>query len=125
MHYKRKIIKYVLSTIFIVAITLPSVGQQMDPHNYTSISHKADSLLSKMTLEEKAGQLTIYGGNQKGLKKLIEKGLVGGTNGMLPGRGNVSEYLTQLQKIAMQSRLKIPLLFMGDVIHGYRTTFPV
>src|SRR5690625_2869949 len=44
---------------------------------------------------------------------------------MLPGRGNVSEYLTQLQKIAMQSRLKIPLLFMGDVIHGYRTTFPV
>lgn len=89
------------------------------------LDKKADSLLALMTLEEKAGQLCIYGSGQKNLKELIRQGLVGGTNGMLPGKKNVSNYLKELQQTALQSRLKIPLLFMGDVIHGYRTTFPV
>ncbi|HEX5553240.1 MAG TPA: glycoside hydrolase family 3 N-terminal domain-containing protein [Chitinophagaceae bacterium] len=89
------------------------------------IDHRVDSLLAKMSLEEKVGQLSLFGSDKKNLKELIKKGLIGGTNGMLPGRENVSGYLKQLQELALQSRLKIPLFFMGDVIHGYRTTFPV
>lgn len=95
------------------------------PAPASAVSRRIDSLISVMTLQEKAGQLTIFGSDKKNLKSLIAKGLVGGTNGMLPGKKNVSGYLRDLQQTAMQSRLKIPLLFMGDVIHGYRTTFPV
>ncbi len=117
---------FVLFTgVFILSLNAIQAQQLSAEDRLSLLNHKADSILSLMTLKEKAGQLTIYGGNQKGLKEAIKNGLVGGTNGMLPGREKVSKYLTQLQKMAMQSRLKIPLLFMGDVIHGYRTTFPV
>lgn len=109
--------------------TLPAPAQNVPPsghaHHDENIGRKADSVLALMTLEEKAGQLCIFGSDKKELNELILKGLVGGTNGMLPGKKNVPAYLTGLQEAAMQSRLKIPLLFMGDVIHGYRTTFPV
>lgn len=93
--------------------------------NSPEILHKADSVLSMMNLEEKIGQLTIFGSDKKDLEQLIKDGKVGGTNGMLPGKKDVRGYLKNLQNAAMQSRLKIPLLFMGDVIHGYRTSFPV
>ncbi|GET23684.1 beta-glucosidase [Prolixibacter sp. NT017] len=88
------------------------------------IAHKVDSILSLMTLEEKAGQLCILGADHPNLKQLVKEGKLGGTNGVLPGR-NVGRYTRQMQKLAMQSRLKIPLLFMGDVIHGFQTGFPV
>jgi len=88
------------------------------------IAHKVDSVLSLMTLEEKAGQLCIMGADHPNLKQLVKEGKLGGTNGVLPGR-NVGRYTRQMQKLAMQSRLKIPLLFMGDVIHGFQTGFPV
>lgn len=88
------------------------------------IAHKVDSVLSLMTLEEKAGQLCILGADHPNLKQLIKEGKLGGTNGVLPGR-NVGQYTRQMQTLAMQSRLKIPLLFMGDVIHGFQTGFPV
>lgn len=45
------------------------------------VLHKADSILSLMTLEEKCGQLTIFGSDKKGLEQLIKEGKVGGTNG--------------------------------------------
>jgi len=89
-----------------------------------TIAHKVDSVLSLMTLEEKAGQLCIFGSDHPHLKRLIKEGKLGGTNGVLPGK-NVGRYTRQMQKLAMQSRLKIPLLFMGDVIHGFQTGFPV
>jgi beta-glucosidase len=91
----------------------------------TFINTRIDSLLSVMTLEEKAGQLTLLDSDHQDLRTLIKEGLVGGTNGMLPGKKNVSGYLRELQQDALRSRLGIPLFFMGDVIHGYRTTFPV
>ena len=89
-----------------------------------TIAHKVDSVLSLMTPEEKAGQLCIFGSDHPHLKRLIKEGKLGGTNGVLPGK-NVGHYTRQMQKLAMQSRLKIPLLFMGDVIHGFQTGFPV
>ena len=88
------------------------------------VAHKVDSVLSLMTLDEKAGQLCILGADHPNLKQLIKEGKLGGTNGVLPGR-NVGQYTHQMQTLALQSRLKIPLLFMGDVIHGFQTAFPV
>lgn len=84
-----------------------------------------DHLLQRMTLEEKVGQLTIAGGGQKNLEQLIRKGRIGGTNGVLPNQENLVAYTRRMQKLAMRSRLKIPLWFMGDVTHGFRTIFPM
>lgn len=90
---------------------------------------KIDSLLSLMTLEEKAGQLSIFTNdlNEKGnfiqdqYVTLISQGAVGG---IFNAHG--AEYTRRLQKIAVEkSRLGIPLLFAFDVIHGHHTIFPV
>lgn len=109
----------------LVACSPKTVSQNTVSAHRPDLHRKVDSVLSLMTLKEKAGQLCIYGANRNDLKELIKEGLAGGTNGMIPNKENVSGHLKQLQQLAMQSRLKIPLLFMGDVIHGYRTTFPV
>jgi len=94
-----------------------------------TIDQKVDSVLKLMTLDEKVGQMNQYNGdwdatgpitNDGDKQNQIRKGMVGS---MLNVTG--VEHTTQLQKIAMQSRLKIPLLFGQDIIHGYRTTFPV
>ena len=90
---------------------------------------KVDSVLSLMTLEEKIGQLNQYTGNGQATGPVIddttkivqiEKGLVGS---MLNIRG--AERTRRLQEHAMKSRLRIPLLFGLDVIHGMQTVFPV
>lgn len=95
-----------------------------------TIDQKVTELLSKMTLEEKVGQLVQYSGfdyatgpqnsNSAIVLEEIKKGNVGS---MLNVAG--VEETRSFQKLALQSRLKIPLLFGQDVIHGYRTTFPV
>jgi beta-glucosidase len=94
-----------------------------------SVDAKADSVLLLMTLEEKIGQLNQYSGDwaatgpvtQDGDKQnQVRKGMIGS---LLNVTG--VEHTRVLQEIAMQSRMKIPLLFGQDVIHGYRTIFPV
>lgn len=86
-------------------------------------------LMSKMTVEEKIGQLNlpvtgeITTGQAKSsdVAKLIEKGLVGGLFN-LKGVDRIRD----VQKLAVEnSRLGIPLLFGMDVIHGYETVFPI
>ncbi|MBA4121406.1 MAG: glycoside hydrolase family 3 C-terminal domain-containing protein [Acidobacteria bacterium] len=92
----------------------------------SSIERKIDSLLAKMTLAEKLGQLQQLDGEASGKYRpehleLARNGLLGST---LNVRG--AEQSNELQKIAVeQSRLKIPMLFAFDVIHGYRTMFPI
>ncbi|MDQ6799679.1 MAG: glycoside hydrolase family 3 C-terminal domain-containing protein [Acidobacteriota bacterium] len=82
---------------------------------------RIDNLLSRMTLEEKLGQLTQFVPDQPEFKSALEKGLVGAALG-----ANGAEQTNQLQRAALAgSRLKIPLLFGYDVIHGYRTIFPI
>ena len=90
-----------------------------------------DSLLGLMTLEEKLGQLTQFGASwseEEGGPRISDEHLE------LVRRGQVgsflslygSEYLHELQRVAVEeSRLGIPLLFAHDVIHGFRTVFPV
>lgn len=94
-----------------------------------TIDQKVDSVLRLMTLEEKVGQMNQYNGDWEATGPITKDGDKQNQirKGMLGSMLNVTgvEHTRQLQEIAMQSRLKIPLLFGQDVIHGYRTTFPI
>ena len=96
-----------------------------------------DDLIAKMTLEEKAGQLTLmasaWGGdkaaglNPPGAGSDFDKQIADAVAGKLTGifNGNGAVMAQRLQGAVMaRSRLKIPLLFAADVIHGHRTIFP-
>ncbi|MNF51163.1 Periplasmic beta-glucosidase precursor [compost metagenome] len=94
-----------------------------------SIDQKVNALLKQMTLEEKIGQLNQYTGDNQATGPItinpnkeaeIKAGLIGSMLNVLG-----TKYTRQYQELAMQSRLKIPLLFGQDVIHGYKTTFPL
>ncbi|WP_375287632.1 beta-glucosidase BglX [Sphingomonas sp.] len=97
-----------------------------------------DALIAKMTLEEKAGQLTLNaaawaGGvavqlNPAGAAGNFDAQLADAVAGKLTGvfNGNGAEMAKRMQTAVMGgSRLKIPLIFAADVIHGHRTIFPV
>ena len=89
-----------------------------------------NTLMQKMTLDEKIGQLNLLtpgGGVATGsvvstdVEKKIKDGNVGGLFGVIG-----ADKIRKAQEIAInQSRLKIPLLFGSDVIHGHKTTFPI
>lgn len=94
-----------------------------------TIDQKVNDLLKKMTIEEKIGQLNQYTGDNQATGPItinpnkqaeIKAGLVGSMLNIIG-----TKYTRQYQELAMQSRLKIPLLFGQDVIHGYKTTFPL
>lgn len=84
---------------------------------------KIESLLSKMTLEEKIGQMNQISssGNIEEMSSLIKKGEIGSIlNEIDPARVNA------LQRVAIEeSRLGIPVLMSRDVIHGFKTIFPI
>ncbi len=88
-----------------------------------------DALMKKMTLDEKIGQLNLPGSgdivtgqaSNSDIAKKIKEGKVGGLFNI-----KTVEKIREVQKIAVeQSRLKIPLIFGMDVIHGYKTTYPI
>lgn len=91
---------------------------------------KVDSLLSLMTLQEKIGQLNLPAGagdivtgqaQSSDIGRKIEEGKVGGLFNI-----KTAVKIKEVQRIAVEkSRLKIPLLFGMDVIHGYETVFPI
>ncbi|WP_454717467.1 glycoside hydrolase family 3 N-terminal domain-containing protein [Caulobacter segnis] len=93
-------------------------------------AQRVKDLLSRMTLDEKIGQMhQPAGGRQKALNSKIDAAALdlvrkGGVGSYLHVAG--AQFLTDLQKVAVEeSRLKIPLLFAIDVVHGYRTLYPV
>ena len=94
-----------------------------------TIDQKADSVLKLMTLDEKVGQMNQYSGMWAHTGPITPQGdiLEQVKAGKLGSMLNVNgvAHTRELQQLAMQSRLKIPLLFGQDVIHGYRTTFPI
>lgn len=97
-----------------------------------NVEAKVDSVLALMTLEEKVGQLVQYNGswdltgpasemNNKQKEESLKSGKVGAMLNVLS-----VEATREAQKLVMEnSRLKIPLMFGYDVIHGYTTIFPV
>ncbi|MBU2506640.1 MAG: beta-glucosidase BglX [Bacteroidetes bacterium] len=94
-------------------------------YSQDDVEKRVTDLLSKMTLKEKIGQMAQYHlwskGGEDNIKDDIKKGLVGS----LLNAGDLKTK-NDLQKIAVEeSRLGIPLIYGRDVIHGYRTMFPI
>ena len=110
-----------LAFVLIVSI-IPAHAQSSG----ADVERKINALLARMTLEEKLGQLQQLDGHADGRYKdehpdLVRRGLLGSTLNVR-GVGQTNA----LQRIAVnESRLKIPLIFGFDVIHGYRTIFPI
>lgn len=118
--------KKVVTAIFVCAAAISLNAQQSkDPKMDTFITN----LMGKMTLEEKVGQLNLpsEGDIVTGLGKnsnIGEKIKLGQVGGMFNIKG--VEKIRAIQRIAVeQSRMKIPMLFGMDVIHGYETVFPI
>ena len=112
--------------LIIIVLLISALSGTGAAPQQNDIEKRIDALLAKMTLEEKLGQLQQLDGEAEGNYRpehveLVRKGLLGST---LNVRG--AKRSNELQKVAVeQSRLKIPLIFGFDVIHGYRTIFPV
>jgi beta-glucosidase len=86
-----------------------------------SLEQRVDSLMALMTIDEKVGQLVQYSNGRIDRTQLIREGKVGSLLNVL-GTTDTRRF----QRIAVEeTRLKIPLIFGFDVIHGYRTTFPI
>ena len=113
--------------IFILLVVL-SLFPSYTSHSQRppNVEERINALLAQMTLAEKLGQLQQLDGEANGNFRpehleLIRKGLLGST---LNVRG--AARTNQVQRVAMnESRLKIPVIFGFDVIHGYRTIFPI
>ena len=88
-----------------------------------------DNLMSKMTLQEKLGQLNLPASGDIVTGKAVNSDIAikikeGKVGGLFNIKGVAKIY--ELQKVAVEeSRLKIPLIFGMDVIHGYETSFPI
>jgi len=118
-----------LMIIFFLGLMTTYAQKKKEQPNIAPKDIFIPELLSKMTLDEKIGQLNLPGsgdivtGQAKSsdIAKKIENGQVGG----LFNIKSVAK-IKEVQKIAVErSRLKIPLIFGMDVIHGYETTFPI
>jgi beta-glucosidase len=112
---------------FLLPIVLAAQSKQTigAPPSTAEARHRADSLLSRMTLEEKIGQLTQiffqYFPDETTPDDRIRKGQVGSYLFLTDPK-----VINHLQHIAIEeSRMHIPLLIGFDVIHGFRTIFPV
>ena len=127
------ILTSVMVLCFFGCVTNKKSGSQMEVMKEISVDQRVDSLLAKMTLAEKVGQMNLYNGfwdvtgptPQGGSAKLkyehLKKGWVGA---MLNVRG--AKNVKELQRIAVEeTRLGIPLLIGFDVIHGYKTLSPI
>ena len=118
--------------LVLLSFSVLGYSQKKENKNAVKIKPKTEfvsELLSKMTLDEKIGQLnlptsgdiTTGAANSSNVAKNIEEGKVGGLFNI-----KSVQKIKEVQRIAVEkSRLKIPLLFGMDVIHGYETTFPI
>lgn len=128
---KKLIVKNSIIACFIM-LQLASCSSEKNKtanNNISPYDAKVDSILNLMTLEEKIGQLNLpsagditTGQTQNSdIAKKIEEGKVGGLFNI-----KSAKKIREVQKVAVEkSRLKIPLIFGMDVIHGYETTFPI
>src|SRR5689334_5741182 len=102
----------------------PLAFAQAQPAAPKSKAALVADLLGKMTLDEKIGQLRLISiGPEMPIAQLADEiaaGRVGGTFNSVNRPDN-----RRLQDAAMKSRLKIPMFYAYDVIHGHRTTFPI
>jgi beta-glucosidase len=110
--------------ILVLILALPAVAQ---PAPRADVEARVEALMSRLTLQEKLGQLQQLGGDadsgrlRDGQGELVRKGRIGS---LLDVRG--ARNVNEVQRIAVEeSSAKVPILFGFDVLHGYRTVFPI
>ncbi len=114
----------------LIAVMIAAVYLQAQPlPQEVKMKQFIDDLMSKMTLEEKIGQLNLPGAGDfttgqtanTDIGKKIVEGKVGGLFNI-----STAAKIRSVQQVAVEkSRLKIPLIFGMDVIHGYKSVFPI
>ena len=116
---------FLAAAVLISPVTFFAQSSLSDP----AIEKRVDSILQKMTLEEKIGQLVQYSAGQPtgpgtgrtDYNDMIARGQIGSLFNVVDPH-QINEY----QRVAMEkSRLRIPILFGLDVIHGFKTEFPI
>ena len=119
-------VKQFIATAALCLALVPAAAQSQSKGNMKSF---IDGLMAKMTLKEKIGQLNLPvtgeivtgAAKSSGIAEKIENGQVGGLFNLKGVKA-----IKQVQELAVKrSRLKIPLIFGMDVIHGYETVFPI
>ena len=111
-------------TLGLVAVSSVGLAQPAPPSD-AQVKSRVDALVAQMSLEEKVGQLTQAGGISFGGGPGPEEALRRGGAGSVLWVNDTKRF-NELQKIAVdESRLRIPVLYGLDVIHGYRTIFPI
>ncbi|MEO9872314.1 glycoside hydrolase family 3 N-terminal domain-containing protein [Ekhidna sp.] len=114
-------------TLTFVSISILSCNDLTSNKSQSGAEQKIDSLLSLMTLEEKIGQTALRGtsSREKGLPEKLKEQVRNGEVGAMLNVMNV-EHVKELQRIAMEeSPRRVPLIFARDVIHGFKTIFPI
>jgi beta-glucosidase len=116
-----------LLLFFCIWFLSPIAAQNYRPSK--GIEARVNALLKQMTLDEKIGQLTLYttdwGSTGPTIREGYKNDIRSGACGNLFNCHTVG-FVRDLQKVAVEeTRLKIPLLFGYDVIHGYKTIFPI
>lgn len=115
--------------MFVCAAALALASCSQPASENKEMSRYIDDLMSKMTIEEKIGQLNLLGGGdittgQAKNSNTAERVRAGEVGGLFNIKG--VEKIKEVQKIAVEETThKIPLLFGMDVIHGYETVFPI
>jgi len=130
MHFNSGFLKSLLPAFGLYLLISTATAQKT---NFARLSPadsiKVENLLSQMTLDEKIGQLSLFASGwevsgpilNSNYKQLIRDGKAGAIL-----NAKTVDYVTTLQRMAVgESRLKIPLIFGYDVIHGYSTIFPI
>ena len=122
--------KKLLIVVCIFSISVNAFAQKSDPKTESyQMKTFIDVLMKKMTVDEKIGQLNLPGSgdivtgqaSNSDIGKKIREGSVGGLFNI-----KTVEKIRAVQKVAVEeSRLKIPMIFGMDVIHGYETVFPI
>jgi beta-glucosidase len=118
-----------ISVLLLLIISMQSQAQTKNVSAGAMMDKFIAGLMKKMTIEEKLGQLNLPGSgdivtgqaSNSDIAKKIKEGKVGGLFNI-----KTVEKIRDVQKVAVeQTRLKIPMIFGMDVIHGYKTTFPI
>lgn len=120
-----RILPFLIVLLFFGSCKGPSENENSE----VAFGFQIDSVLSLMTLDEKIGQMTLYttdwGSTGPTIREGYEDDIRKGNCGALFNSHTV-EFTRHLQEIAVkESRLGIPLIFGFDVIHGYKTIFPI
>jgi beta-glucosidase len=121
---------HILMSLMLLTFNIASFAQKNSKKNIAPINKEVfiQSLISKMSIDEKLGQLTLYTSDMSVTGPVIRDNY---KQDIMNGRcGNIFNaytpaYTRKLQDMAMQSRLRIPFLFGYDVIHGHKTIFPI